>query len=321
MSARARSAGFEGCLLGLAVGDALGWPTELCSIGEIRRRWGRPGVTDFVASDSHPPGTYTDGTQMSIAVAEALIDAGGGSLDELMTAMAGRFVAWMRDPENDRAPGNTCMAGCRNLAGGAPWREAGVPASKGCGSAMRAAPTGLYFAPDEPRLIEVAMASSMLTHRHATALAAAAATALLVAWALHGDDPSDYPVRLLGSLRRMPEGREVGERVGRVPALLGEDPSVALSADGLGEAWTGDEAVACALHCVCRSPRDFRSTVLTAINSGGDSDTIGCIAGAISGALNGVAAIPQKWRDEVEGSVRLRELAGRLLSAAPQART
>lgn len=310
---------FEGCILGLAIGDALGWPTEFLSVSEIRRRWGPAGVTEFVTLGRHRPGTYTDDTQMTITVAEALIEAGHGTLDELMTTMARNFVAWMESDENDRAPGNTCMAGCRNLARGVPWREAGIPTSKGCGSAMRAAPIGLYFWNDQPRLIEAAIASSMLTHRHPTALAAAAAAALLVAWAVRGDDPADYPPRLAAAMDRLPGGEEVAGLVKRVPAMLRIEPDDALCRDGLGEAWVGDEAVASALYCVCRSPRDYRATVLTAINTSGDSDTIGCIAGAISGALNGVDAIPAAWRRDVENAETLVDLANQLCTAVPHA--
>jgi len=307
---------FEGCLIGLAVGDALGWPTEFLSLDEIWARYGPAGVADFVASARHPPGAYTDDTQMSIAVAEALIEAGDSSLDDLMTRMAAKFVAWMDSPENDRAPGSTCMAGCRNLARGVPWREAGIPTSKGCGSAMRTAPIGLYFSNDEQRLIEVAQASSMLTHRHPTALAAAGATALLVAWAVRGDDPTAYPARLARVMAETPGCQEVAQLVARVPELLPVDPEEALSRKHLGEAWVGDEAVASALYCVCRSPHDYRTTVLTAINTAGDSDTIGCIAGAISGALNGVDAIPRTWQVQVENAKALLEIARRLHAAS-----
>ena len=180
---------FQGCMVGLAVGDALGWPTEFIhDLSIIRNKYGPDGLTDLVA-DRHPAGTYTDDTQMSLCVARALIGAGKKPLDELMQVMAREFVDWMKSPDNNRAPGTTCMAGCRNLENGLPWRDAGVPGSTGCGSAMRTAPIGLYFWDDEAQLIEVAKASSVLTHRHPTAQASAAATALLVAWAVRGDSP------------------------------------------------------------------------------------------------------------------------------------
>ena len=147
----------RGAIIGLAVGDALGFPTEFISRHQILERFGPEGVTDFVASH-HPAGTYTDDTQMSIAVAEGLLDAGiDASIDDLMQAIANRFVTWARSPENNRAPGGTCLRGCANLADGVPWRDAGVANSKGCGSAMRVAAIGIAYQGE--RLEDVARAS------------------------------------------------------------------------------------------------------------------------------------------------------------------
>ncbi|UCF33587.1 MAG: ADP-ribosylglycohydrolase family protein [Phycisphaerales bacterium] len=306
---------FQGAMVGLAVGDALGRPTEfITTLEAIHERFGPEGVTDFVA-DWHPAGTYTDDTQMSLCVARALLKAGRGTLDELMTVMAEEFVAWDRSPENDRAPGVTCRAGCEKLAKGVPWREAGVAESKGCGSAMRTAPIGLHYLEDEDQLIEVARASSLLTHGHPTALAAAAGTALLVAWAARGEDPPEYPARLAKVMIDMADGKEVASLVQRIPEVLTEPPEAVLHHGGLGEAWTGEEAVASALYCFCRSPEDFRQTVTVGANTVGDSDSIACIAGAISGAFNGISAVPKSWREQVENSAYLHEIAVDLLAS------
>ena len=303
---------FEGAILGLAIGDALGRPAEFFrTLQDIRERFGLDGVTEFEA-DRHPPGTYTDDTQMSLCVARALIRAGHGPLDELMDVMAREFVAWNRSPENNRAPGATCRAGCRNLENGVPWRTAGVAESKGCGSAMRSAPIGLFYHDDEERLIEVARASSLPTHGHPTALAAAVGTALLTAWALRHEDPKAFPARLARAMDHLEGGEETAALVRRVPKVLGDPPEKALRAGSLGEAWVGEEAVASALYCFCRSPGDYRQTVTVASNTVGDSDSIACIAGAISGAYNGLQAIPHHWRDEVENSAYLHEVASEL---------
>jgi len=303
---------FRGCLLGLAVGDALGAPVEFVhTFEDIAARFPPYGVRDFVPW-RHPAGTYTDDTQMSLAVARALIEAGDGGLDELMPVMAREFVKWSISDDNDRAPGTTCMAGCRQLASGTDWREAGVADSKGCGSAMRSAPIGLYYWREEERLIKVARASSLPTHGHPTALAAAAATALLVRWALNDHDPAEYPHRLARAMRAMGDGDEVAALVERIPDILDEPPERVLREGGLGLSWTGDEAVASALYCFCRSPRDYPDTVVTAANTIGDSDSIACIAGAISGAYNGMAAIPSHWGRDVEDADYLLEIADKL---------
>src|SRR5690242_21080270 len=101
---------YRGCILGLAIGDALGHPTEFVgSVRGIRERWGERGVTGFEPSGRHAAGTFTDDTQMTIAVARALVRAGHDDLDRLMQTMGEEFVAWSRSPENNRAPGGTCL--------------------------------------------------------------------------------------------------------------------------------------------------------------------------------------------------------------------
>src|SRR5262245_42890907 len=105
---------FRGSILGLAIGDALGHPTEfLSSLSAIRARFGPRGIAGFASVGGHPPGTFTDDTQMSIAVLRALARGGlTAGLEERMELLAEEFVAWAKHPENDRAPGGTCLAGC-----------------------------------------------------------------------------------------------------------------------------------------------------------------------------------------------------------------
>nr|MCU0973267.1 ADP-ribosylglycohydrolase family protein [Burkholderiales bacterium] len=202
-----------------------------------------------------PPGTFTDDTQMSIAVAEALLEAGEADVDELMNAMARRFIVWSRSEENNRAPGNACMAGCRNLEAGTPWRLAGVPDSKGCGSAMRVAPIGLYY-DDLDKIAEIARASSLLTHGHDAAQEAAAAAALLVALAARGIAPETMHAEI--EARCAPRSSDFARTWRKLPGLVALPPEEVLIRGVLGEAWVGEEAVASAMYCFWRHAGDFR---------------------------------------------------------------
>lgn len=322
---------FRGSILGLAIGDALGHPTEFVStLAGIRARWGEKGVTDFESAGRHPPGTFTDDTQMSIAVARALIRAGQLDLDTLMTVMAEEFVAWYRSPQNNRSPGGTCLTGCRMLESGVAWREAGVKGSKGCGAAMRAAPIGLYFHGDTDAMIRVAAAQSVLTHAHPTGIASSVAAAAPVAWATQGkglEGMLDYtrecverlgPELLaeLGCEARLIEdvgNREMLEALERVQAALPREAEDVCQL--LGGGWIGEEAVAGALWCVLKSHGDFSRSVLSGANSSGDSDSLACIAGSVSGAYGGLAAIPQTWTERVEKTTILDLLARSLHEA------
>jgi ADP-ribosylglycohydrolase len=310
---RSRGA-YEGCILGLAIGDALGMPTEfISSMGGIRSKFGVEGVTDFAAGD-WPAGHFTDDTQMTLALAEGLLAAGpDASVDALMEEVAREFIAWNEGPVGGhRAPGRTCRAGCRNLADGADWRDAGVANSKGCGSAMRAAPIGLMWPGDYERIREVGIAQSRATHGHPCALAGSVAVGALVSMALEGGRPEGMLERVIDLTADISD--EFVEQMRTVSRALECDSEDAWTL--LGEAWIAEEAVAGALYCFLRSPDDYRATVLCGANTVGDSDSLACIAGAISGACNGADAIPTDWRERVERAEKLREIAERLWEAA-----
>lgn len=320
---------YRGSILGLAIGDAIGHPTEFVgSVRAIRERWGERGVTGFEPSGRHPAGTFTDDTQMTIAVLRALVRAGHGALDDLMTTLGEEFVAWSRSPENDRAPGGTCLSGCRALERGAPWREAGVRDSKGCGAAMRAAPVGLFFADDVDALVRVAAAQSALTHRHPTGIASSVAAAAPVAHVMRTgtldgvlaftrDCVARLDTALLVEVGCAPE---LAESIGTREMLAALDKTEAhkdTESDDvcklLGGAWIGEEAVATALWCVLRANGDFREAVLRGANSSGDSDSIACIAGSIAGALVGGPGIEPAWVEGVEKAAMLDALARALV--------
>jgi ADP-ribosylglycohydrolase len=312
---------FVGSVVGLAVGDALGYPAEFRRRTQLLSEIGPDGITDFISlkdprfsrpfftGPDHPPGTFTDDTQMTIAVAESLLDAGRADLDHLMREMGGRFVTWSCSEKNNRAPGATCMEGCGNLARGVHWRDAGVAESKGCGSAMRVAPIGLYYN-DLDQVAEVARASSLLTHGHPAALEAAAAGAIMVALALVGAGPEQIHAEVIE--RCCERSADFAASWRKVPALLPHLPEKVLSKDGLGEGWVAEEAVASAMYCFWRSPDDFREAIHTAINTDGDSDSIGTITGSVIGARLGISAIPASWRDTIEDSKYLHDLGTKL---------
>ena len=136
-----------GMIFGLAIGDALGRPTEFMSLKNIQSKYGPDGIQDLPEQ-----ALYTDDTQMTIAIAEALIKAGDQDLETIMDAVRDAFIRWRHSPENNRAPGNACLAGVSNMERGIHWSESGVPDSKGCGSAMRVAPIGYFYQHDPENL-------------------------------------------------------------------------------------------------------------------------------------------------------------------------
>jgi len=294
----------RGMLYGLALGDALGWPAEPLSLGQIREIYGSQGIQELPE-----PALFTDDTQMTLAMAEALIEAGDRDLEGLMVSVSRRFVEWLHNPESYRAPGASCLYGASQLARGVPWREAGKLDSKGCGAAMRVAPIGYLYQHDLPRLREVAAATALATHRHPAAEIGAVAGAYLVKLALDRLPPADFLPRLKGetlglvadfdqALRRLEQGLKMS------------DPEAAMS--HIGEGWVAEEAVLVALYCFVKHPRDYLAAIRLAANTSGDSDSLASITGGISGAYLGEQALPPAWVKRLEKTMYLGEVARRL---------
>lgn len=319
-----------GAILGLAIGDALGYPHEFRTVEQVRREIGPAGITGFlrlkdprftrpfIVGADHPPGTFTDDTQMSIAVAEALIARGHDDVDSLMGDMGRRFVDWYFSDDNNRSPGAATGTACEALQRGAHWRESGVRQSKGCGANMRVAPIGLFF-DDLDVVAAVARDCAWITHGHACGTEGAAAAALCVALALRGEAPADIH-RVVDEHIRGRGAHALETLWTRLPTLLDRPPGEVLveleqNPAGLGESWVAEEAIASALYCVWRHPDDFLACVLEAVNTDGDSDSIACIAGGISGARLGVSRLPRDLVATVERSGDLLDLAARLTAA------
>jgi len=298
----------EAILFGLALGDALGYPVEFLQREAIRQKYGSSGI-----QQPPDPALYSDDTQMTLALAEGLLDAGvSASVDNLMQGIGKRFIEWLDSPDNNRAPGTTCITGVEQFRSGVSWQESGLVASKGCGSAMRVAPLGFVYQDDETRLREVATASSLITHRHPTGIAATVAAAYLVKLALDDVPIASYMPRLYEFTTGISDEFDLAIlRVGHVLGWTNED----LALDHIGQGWVGEEAVALALYCVLRYSDDYVACVRRAANTNGDSDSIACIVGGIMGAKLGLESIPLDWRSRCENMTGIADLAQRLTVA------
>ena len=139
---------FQGVVVGSAIGDAMGAPTEFLSMAQIHAQFGERGVTGYVhfrEENGREFAPYTDDTQMAEAVCRGLLEE-HQELDPSMTAIGQHFIRWESAPlGGHRAPGGACLNGCQQLAKGVPWPEAGGKNAGGCGSVMRDYPFGLFF--------------------------------------------------------------------------------------------------------------------------------------------------------------------------------
>ena len=321
----------SGSLYGLAYGDALGKPTEFMSMAEILAAYGPSGPVSLEGD----PALVTDDTQMALAVAWALCEAPSLTPTGIEPGLRRRFLAWADSPDNNRAPGRTCMRACELLADGRPWQDASVIGSKGCGSNMRVTPVGLLPGIDLDTLAGLAQLQAGLTHGHPTALAASELTAYAVRVLLAGAALPELP----GLLR----ARAVDQRTVYRGAWLGElwrrssDPSAEVfigrgwdeclfvldrldlalrhpdrTADPCqltGAGWVAEEALATALLCAIMFADDPVAGLGRAAATSGDSDSIACLAGAFLGAAYGPSAWPEAWATRIEYADQLRALA------------
>ncbi|WP_019634294.1 ADP-ribosylglycohydrolase family protein [Actinomadura atramentaria] len=318
----------SGSVFGLAYGDALGAPTEFMTMERITAVYGPDGPD----GPETTPWRVTDDTQMGLAVAEGLLEAAGDWDPAALAAIwSRRFVAWAASPDNDRAPGMTCLRACGGLAEGLPWAEATQPTSKGCGANMRVTPLGLVPAPDDAARAGAAQLQAALTHGHPTGLAASELTAFAVAWLRDGIEPAELPAALraraaaqrtvyhgdwLGDLWRRPAAtspQDFAARgwdeclavLDRLDAALAAPDRAADPCAATGEGWVAEEAFATGLLCFLLFPDDPVGAIRRGAASAGDSDSIACLAGAFAGARHGLGGWPDAWRGRIEYADRL----------------
>ncbi|MGY6020708.1 ADP-ribosylglycohydrolase family protein [Streptomyces spinosirectus] len=314
-----------GALTGLALGDALGYPTEFDDVPAILAKcgpWRRMRLPT--------PALVSDDTQMTLAVGRALrtaMDRGVLAPKGLERSLREEFVKWYESPDNNRAPGNTCLRACGLLKDEhRPWQEASQTDSKGCGANMRVAPIGLAPGLSDEQRAGAAQLQAALTHGHPTALAASDLTAHAVRLLAQDSEPTGLVGRLRSyaienrSRYHQPWLGDLWTRAGDASpqafiargwdeclAILGRlgdavrtvspeiDPCLAT-----GAGWVAEEALATGLLCFLLFVDEPVTAVRRAACTSGDSDSVAALAGAFAGAWTGAVSWPSEWADRVE---------------------
>ncbi|MER5449495.1 ADP-ribosylglycohydrolase family protein [Streptomyces sp. NPDC002766] len=314
-----------GALTGLALGDALGFPTEFNDVPAILAKCG-----PWRQMPLPTPAIVTDDTQMTLAVGRALrtaMDRGVLAPQLLQRPLRQEFVDWYQSPENNRAPGNTCLRACELLKDdNRAWQDASQIGSKGCGANMRVAPIGLVPNLSDEQRSGAAQLQSALTHGHPTALAASDLTARAVRLLAQGAEPtglvgqlrsyalenrSNYRHRWLGDLwersqdpspehfiaRGWDECLEVLGRLQDAVRTVSPETDPCLAT---GAGWIAEEALATGLLCFLMFVDEPVTAIRRAACTSGDSDSIACLTGAFAGAYLGAGAWPTEWADRIE---------------------
>jgi ADP-ribosyl-[dinitrogen reductase] hydrolase len=325
----------RGCLLGMAIGDALGAPLEGLGAQQIRAHY--HVVTDFVdgsrAWKKKPfrwrlPGLYTDDTQQALALSDVVLEHGRIDVDRLAA-----LYLELAAPEGSyhgahRGVGRSFRQVLAELKEGVRPDQSGQT-SAGIGAAMRIAPLALYFSEDPEALHDAVMAASLMTHRDirsiSGAMAVAHAARRLIAGA--GRDPS-FLFRVAGDTARAEDriaaeaagsvvsleahGRSLSQAIAAAEPLLDIPRERALAALAEEANKHGAEPVckratmgfppACIPACLylLLTTDSFEEALIEVVNLGGDADSTGAILGALAGAHYGASAIPTRWLDGLQ---------------------
>jgi len=188
----------------------------------------------------------------------------------------------------------------------------GGQGSFGNGAAMRIAPVGLFYH-DAPDLYEKARQSAIVTHAHPVGVDGAAVLAWAIARAVRLDPREPFPVvDLTQGLVDSARTPEVRDKMALVRTLIAEDVPPPDAAKRLGRGVAVHESMPFAVYAFLRHPHSFEACLFCAVLNGGDRDTLGAMACAISGAYLGVGAIPPAWREKLENRGYIEGLAVRL---------
>jgi ADP-ribosylglycohydrolase len=316
---------YMGCILGGAIGDALGAPIEFMSISEILRAYGPNGVTDYV---EYPDGTgeITDDTQMTLFTAEGLLRAyHRGKMKGIKGAQVSMcwysYLRWLYTQQGyapkilnqnemlngwlieqkelfrNRAPGNTCLSALRSEK----FHTIEEPAnnSKGCGTVMRMAPAGLIYAWSMEEALENGAKISATTHGHSSGYLSGAVLAAII-YCLNEGKP--LRIAITESISELKKWDEHEELLAKIEEALLIDRQHQYNSityreiEQLGGGWVAEEALAISLLCALQHPNDFEAAVVKAINHSGDCDSTGAITGNIVGMMVGEEGIPERWK-------------------------
>lgn len=313
---------FLGCLLGMAIGDALGMPVAGCAQDGIAAQYGwLDRFVPRVASDGTvdvPPGTFTDETELALCLIESAIGS-GGYLD--IAAVGYRFLRLLEGPGARFLDEPTRRALTDAAHHGDFQRGVAGPGTATGSAAARAAPIGLLHAlcRFNPELfVRDVLRATVITHAEPEVVNGALAVAYAVLLLAQGATP---PEVLVDEVVRFIDEDAVAARLRCVALRIHptSDPIAAATQLGtLGTSAAVDEVVASAFAAFVAAPDDFLRAVAIAVNAGGASDTRGAITGALAGTHLGVHALPSALVEALDGQPYLVMAARGLFQAAQQ---
>jgi poly(ADP-ribose) glycohydrolase ARH3 len=298
-----RKSKFLGCMIGSALGDAIG---EVAFV-HIREK----SLSDFL--EGSEPLVYTDDTAMALGIAESLVRMKQIDQQDLGDTFRRNFEnePWRGYGSGPpvifsivKKTGISYVEAAKSLFGGR--------GSLGNGAAMRIAPVGLFYHLSQ-NLYESAKLSAEVTHTHLLGVDGAAIQSAAVAEAVNLDAARMFPKeKFIGRLIDMARTNVMKEKMTIVRDLINDNGSPEEAANLIGRTVAVYESMPFAVYSFMRHSESFEGCIFCAVLHGGDRDTLGAMAGAISGAYLGIDAIPGAWKKKLENLALIEKLAGEL---------
>ena len=346
----------RGCMIGGAVGDALGWPVEFKSEREIFNKYWPDGIKAYVLN-SAGEAEITDDTQMALFTANGMLYGKTQNLlrqinkplhqyvavayqDWLYTQEEGYAtkllpggISWLSDVKglfHRRAPGGTCLHALR-LQNSAPgnisdYVKAELNDSKGCGGIMRVAPIGLMNWPDIIALDFEGAQVTAITHGHPLGYMPSAVLVHIINRLIYSAKEDQTLTSIIVEARDTVSELFKGDPfLPKLCSIINRAVDLAENSEDndlenihkLGEGWVAEETLGISLYCALRYQDDFSAGIIASVNHKGDSDSTGAVTGNILGALVGYEAIEDKWKEKLELRDVILEIADDLCRGVP----
>lgn len=293
---------FKGCILGGAVGDALGYPIEFMSEEEIFFTYGENGITGYNLNNG--VAEISDDTQMTLFTIDGLLLSDGDEIESIRNC----YIDWantqmgeinigiegysnlmnVKELFSSREPGRTCLMAILNGAKGSINNP--INNSKGCGGIMRTAPIGLYF--KNKSLKETALLAakaSALTHSHELGYLSSAMFSVIIACIVHYNmNIEESVIKAIEVVKECFVDKEylneLIEIVEKALKLSKENLEDLEAIHILGDGWVAEETLAIAIYCSLKYSNNFEKGIIASVNHKGDSDSTGAVTGNILGA-------------------------------------
>ncbi len=300
---------YQGCLIGCAIGDALGKYKENLSLQKAQERYGFQ-IDCYVEphSDSNcrelKPEQHTDDTDLILLVGESLIQK--GHVDPV--DIAEKLVEWYENPmSRKRYRGHSTVEAINSIKekGFHCWWDTGA-AGDGCGASTRIIPIPLAFLGLDHLLSLYSALLSIITHRNQIAIDGAQVVAASLSTILGGNLPD------VNALTHLIHSEEFHEKLQLVNPLLERSATIQEAMGHLGSSVSADDVVSLSLFIFLSNPDSF-DCVISAANAnsdqGGDTDSLACIVGAMFGLMHGIEELPSELIRDIENRERLDKLA------------